>query len=80
MRAKIPTNGHLTERARKTRGRVTNIPCLFTTSYSEYDGLDLGRAPGEDDEETSEHFFAPTTAGEIQFTPWVNKVRMMLLL
>ncbi|KAH6914393.1 voltage-gated chloride channel [Coprinopsis sp. MPI-PUGE-AT-0042] len=67
---------YVIERARKTRGRVSNIPCLFTTSYSEYDGLDLGRTPGEDDEDTNEHYFAPTTAGEIQFTPWVNKTPM----
>ncbi|EAU91049.2 voltage-gated chloride channel [Coprinopsis cinerea okayama7 len=65
---------YVIERARKTRGRITNIPCLFTT-HSEYDGLEIGR-PNFEEEEPNEQYFAPTTAGEVQFAPWVNKTPM----
>ena len=64
---------HPSERARKTRGRINNIPCLFTAHGDE--DLDLPRDPTlEVEDDTGERYFAPTTAGEIQFTPWVNKV------
>lgn len=61
------------ERARKNRGRLANIPCLFTARYQEPDDIDLAPEVHEDDE--PEEYFAPTTAGEgINFWPWVNKV------
>ncbi|KAJ2917751.1 hypothetical protein MD484_g2651, partial [Candolleomyces efflorescens] len=63
---------YVIERARKTRGRISNLPCLFTTHGN--DDLDLSRAPALEGDE--EHYFAPTTAGELQFTPWVNKTPM----
>ncbi|KAF5325699.1 hypothetical protein D9611_000355 [Ephemerocybe angulata] len=66
---------YVIERARKTRGRINNLPCLFTTHGE--DDLDLPRDPGfEGEDEHPEQFFAPTTAGELQFTPWVNKTPM----
>jgi chloride channel 3/4/5 len=56
------------ERARKTRGRFSHTPCLFTPQgydHDDSDGLE---------EDASERFFAPTTEGELQFWPWVNQV------
>jgi chloride channel 3/4/5 len=63
------------ERARKTRGRINALPCLFTAHGD--DDLDLPRDPGEGEEDNPEQYFAPTTAGELQFTPWVNKVNAL---
>ena len=61
------------ERARKNRGRLANIPCLFNARHQDHDGVDF--APSSHDDDEQEEFFAPTTAGEcIQFWPWVNKV------
>ena len=60
------------ERARKNRGRLANIPCLFNARHQDND-VDLASSSHDDDEQ--EEYFAPTTAGEcIQFWPWVNKV------
>ncbi|TFK25180.1 voltage-gated chloride channel [Coprinopsis marcescibilis] len=64
---------YVIERARKTRGRITNIPCLFRAHE---DDFDLGRPAYEVDDDTNEQYFAPTTAGEVQFSPWVNKTPM----
>ena len=61
------------ERARKNRRRLGNIPCLFNARHQEHDGVDFARSSHDDDEQ--EEYFAPTTAGEcIQFWPWVNRV------
>ncbi|TEB30350.1 voltage-gated chloride channel [Coprinellus micaceus] len=65
---------YVIERARKTRGRINALPCLFTAHGD--DDLDLPRDPGEGEEDNPEQYFAPTTAGELQFTPWVNKTPM----
>lgn len=58
------------ERARKTRGRFSHTPCLFTPQGYDHD-LDLAHDGLED---APERFFAPTTEGELQFWPWVNQV------
>jgi chloride channel 3/4/5 len=66
---------HVLERARKNRGRLGNIPCLFNARHQDRDGVDFTRSSHDDDEQ--EEYFAPTTAGEcIQFWPWVNKTPM----
>jgi len=67
---------YVVERARKTRGRVSNLPCLFRPR--DMDDLDLGRGPGFqiEEEEPNEEYFEPTTAGEVQFSPWVNVTPM----
>lgn len=58
------------ERARKKRGRLANIPCLFMARHQDPSDLDTATVAEE-----AEEYFAPTTGGEcVQFWPWVNKV------
>lgn len=63
---------YVLERARKTRGRFSHTPCLFTPQGYDHD-LDLADDGLED---TPERFFAPTSEGELQFWPWVNQTPM----